>query len=264
MELKQRNIPEIVETERLMVLTASERYPKYYSHAQEATLFFSNFLKSIDRDRFIFAMLLSLAKKHLMLALLSTVRLHRIQAMLDLRQVLEAGASAAFAIANPEQEHFVEADDHGILSASQRLTKKRYEWLEEHFPDGSAAIRDMKAIINESMGHANIISAHNNFRFNDIAGSFDAPVFDIEDEHFVRTDLWMIGNIAIGLMDLLYGVNKGRDVIKFVDNFGTWLGKLRGDNDALHAEMTASERYKRAQEVLARIASSQFNRTTGS
>jgi hypothetical protein len=36
-----------------------------------------------------------------MLALLSTLRLHKVQSMMNLRQVLESGASAAFAIANP-------------------------------------------------------------------------------------------------------------------------------------------------------------------
>jgi hypothetical protein len=31
--------------------------------------------------------------------------------------------------------------------------------------------------------------------------AFDAPFFDLEDEHFVKTDLWMIGDVAIGLMN---------------------------------------------------------------
>jgi hypothetical protein len=42
-----------------------------------------------------------------MLALLSTLRLHKVQSMMNLRQTLEAGAAAAFAIANPEREHFM-------------------------------------------------------------------------------------------------------------------------------------------------------------
>jgi hypothetical protein len=57
-------------------------------------------------------------KKHHMLAMFSTLRLHRVQAMMNLRQVLEAGASATFAIANPEQHHFVDTDQHGILDPS--------------------------------------------------------------------------------------------------------------------------------------------------
>ncbi|HSD91661.1 MAG TPA: hypothetical protein VLB11_01370 [Methyloceanibacter sp.] len=114
----------------------------------------------------------------------------------------------------------------------------------------------MKATINESMAHANIIFADNNFRFNENDGSFDAPFFDFEDEYFVKVDLWMIGNIAVGLMDLFYGVNQGRDVIKLVDDFAPRLEKLWNTNKALHAEMTASERYKQTMARLTAEASS--------
>lgn len=95
--------------------------------------------------------------------------------------------------------------------------------------------------------HANLVYTHNNFRFNEDDGSFDAPFFDVEDEHFVKTDLWMIGNIAVGLLDVFYGVNQGRNVMKFVDDFLPRFEKIARDNKALHAEMTATERYKKAQ-----------------
>ncbi|HSD91660.1 MAG TPA: hypothetical protein VLB11_01365 [Methyloceanibacter sp.] len=99
MEYKQSTIDEIVESEKLMVLDAVERYPAHYPYALEAVLFLSNCVKSINKDRWVFGMFLSQVKKHLLLALFSTVRLHRIQAMMDLRQVLEAGACAAFSLA---------------------------------------------------------------------------------------------------------------------------------------------------------------------
>jgi hypothetical protein len=247
MEIKQRTIAEIAETERLLLANADERYPVYYPHALEASLFLSNFVKSVDADRSLFAMFLSQVKKHHTLALFSTVRLHQIQARMNLRQVLEAGASAAFAIANPGPENFVNTDEQGILDPSQKLAKKRYDWFATHYRAGSDAIKNMKATINETTAHANLIYTHNNFRFSENNGSFDAPFFDIEDEHFVKTDLWMIGNIAVGLLDVFYGVNQGQNVIKFVDDFLPRFEKIARDNNALHAEMTATERYKKAQ-----------------
>ena len=63
MKYGQRNIAEMVESERL-VLEAHERYPVFYPHAEEAAHFLSTFLKSIDRDRFVFGMFLSQVKKH--------------------------------------------------------------------------------------------------------------------------------------------------------------------------------------------------------
>ncbi len=250
MEIKQRTIAEIAETEQLLLANAHERYPVYYPHALEASLFLSNFVKSVDADRSVFAMFLSQVKKHHTLALFSTVRLHQIQARMNLRQVLEAGASAAFAIANPGPENFVDTDDQGILNPSQKLAKKRYDWLDRHYLAGSDAIKGMKATINETTAHANLVYTQNNFRFNDSGDGFDAPFFDVEDEHFVKTDLWMIGNIAVGLLDLFYGVNQSRDVIKFVDDFRPRFEKIARDNKTLHGEMTATERYKRAQQKL--------------
>ena len=63
-----------------------------------------------------------------MLAFLSALRLHHVQAMMNLRQVLEAGAAAAYCIANPKVEDFVDIDEFGIMDPSKELTNKRYRW----------------------------------------------------------------------------------------------------------------------------------------
>src|SRR5215813_3086364 len=91
------------------------------------------------------------------LALLSTLRLHKVQAYMVLRQALEAGAAAAFVIANPEPEHFAKTDAQGFIDPSQELTRKRYKWLDKHFPAGSDVIKEKKRLINNSTAHANIV-----------------------------------------------------------------------------------------------------------
>ena len=60
-----------------------------------------------------------------MLGFLSALRLHHVQTMMNLRQVLEAGSAAAYAIANPKIEDFVDTDDFGIMDPSKELTSKR-------------------------------------------------------------------------------------------------------------------------------------------
>src|SRR5260221_3487812 len=105
MEINQRTIDEILESEKQLVLKGEERYGAYYTHAFNCAIFLTVFLKSADRTRWIFLSFLSQLKKHHTLALFSTLRLHQIQSTMDLRQVLEAGALAAFAIANPEPTH---------------------------------------------------------------------------------------------------------------------------------------------------------------
>jgi hypothetical protein len=235
---------QVVESERLMVLTAPERYGMYYTHAFEASAFLSNFIKSLDGDRLVFGRFYSLIKNHHLLALLSTVRLHEAQSTMNLRHVLEAGACAAFAIAKPDSSHFVTTDSQGLLNSSKKLTGKIYSWLDENYPDGSKNIKAMKDIINASTAHANLVFTGSNFRENE--GSISSPFFDYEDIYFVKTDLWRIGKIAISLLDLFYGVNQGLNVINFVDDFHVRLDALVMQSKAIHAEMTSTDRYKAA------------------
>lgn len=249
MDFEQSTIGEILDSEREMVLKGAERYGEYFVNAADFNHLLNEFLVSINPDRFIFAAFLSQVRKHHTLALFSAIRLHHTQAMMDMRQVLEAGACAAYAIANTDTADFADANDQVIVNPSDTLTKKRYKWLEENYEKCSDAIKNMKGLINSSAAHSNIVYAHTNFKFDTTTGKIDTPFFDFEDEYHVKTDLWMIGNVIMGLMDLFYGVNKGRDVIKFADDFIPRLKTLEKQNKKLKNEMMQTDRYKEAQKI---------------
>lgn len=246
MDFKQSTLGEILDSEREMVIRGVERYGPYFRNASEfINILGSGIIKSIAHDRFVFVIFLSHIRKHLTLALFSALRLHRVQAMMNLRQVLEAGACAAYAIANTEPADFADVKDDGTLDPSPRLAKKRYDWLDQNFPDGSAAIKRMKNMINEIGSHANIVSAQETFKYDLEAGIFNTPFFDYEDEVFVKTDLWQIANVALGLMDLFYGVNQKLKVIKLQDDWSDKFQALAKENERLKAEMLAHERFKK-------------------
>ncbi len=248
MEFSQSTLEEIVESERLMFATAEQRYGRYYKHARGCSVFLSLCITGVNHNQMMFARFFAQMKKHHMLALLSTLRLHKVQAMMNLRQVLEAGAAAAFAIANPEQEHFAIADQQGILDPSQELTKKRYAWLNKNYEAKSQWIKEKKEQINLSTAHANIISADKVFRVSDSGDQVNSPFFDIEDEYFVKCDLWLLGCVALTLMDFFYGVNDGRNVIDFLPEFADSIERMATENNALLAEMKSTDRFKRAAE----------------
>ena len=244
MNFAQSTLEEIWESERLMLLGAKERYGQYWTHARTTTVFLSRCITAINHDRMMFGHFFSHMKKHHTLSLFSAVRLHKVQAMMDLRQVLEAGASAAFALAKPEREHFADADDREILDPSQPLTKKRYAWLDTSYPAKSQWIKETKNNINQSAAHANIVSASNVFRVNDAADQASAPFFDIEDDYHVKCDLWLIAAVALTLMDLFAEVNDPLKVIEFNPDF---LGAMRhyaAENNALLDEMKQTGRFK--------------------
>ncbi len=252
MDFKQSTFQEILDSEREMVLGAEERFGTYYVNAFRFSELLARSIKTVHPSRMIFVLFLSQVRKHHALALFSTVRLHHIQAKMDLRQTLEAGASAAYAIANIDRVDFADVDEEGILNPTQDLDRKRYKWLEQNFAEGSNAIKRLKDIINKSGAHSNIADAHSTFNFDDVSRRFDTPFFDIEDDYFVKSDLWLIANVAMGLLRLFFEVNRTLNVVMFADDFERRIKELSTDNDRLRAEMMQTEPYHRANQLIQR------------
>ena len=168
----EATLEEIVESERQLILEAETRYGKHYLNARACSIFLSRSIVSVELSHHeTFGRCFSQMKKHHMLALLSTLRLHKVQSMMDLRQVLEAGAAAAFAIANPEMHHFVDVDEIGLLDPSKALAQKRYRWLDENFPSASQSIGEKKELINRTTSHANVVSADQTFDVDEEIGN---------------------------------------------------------------------------------------------
>jgi len=256
MEWKQHSIAEMLESETQMVLRGHEHYGEHYDLASTVTIFIGTALKSVHQDRWVFASFMSMVKKYHMLALFSTLRLHQIQATMNLRQMLEAAAMAAFALANPDPQHFVLKGEDGLMRPSKKLNAKIYAWLDANYPDGSKGLKDSKELINESTAHANLIFASRTFDDRTDEGRYGAPFFDITDEWQVQSDLWRIANLGLFILDLFYGVNKSAKGIVFVDDFTDRFMKLAQQTAALREQMVSSERYKRVMESKGQLAPS--------
>lgn len=256
MAYAQSTMEEIIDSERAMILDGSTRFGRHFEHARAATMYLSLCIVSVETDRSdTFGRLYSLMKKQHMLAFLSALRLHKVQAMLNLRQVLEAGAAAAYAIANPDVHDFVDIDQFGIMDPSQDLTNRRYRWLNEYYPAKSSWIKETKGQINVQTAHANIISGDSTFRVADGGDWVSTTFFDVEDEYFVKTDIWLISSVAITLMDFFFGVaddaaRSGRAVMEFRPDFRQTVRGLANESNALLAELKASERYKAAMQKI--------------
>jgi hypothetical protein len=133
-----------------------------------------------------------------------------------------------------------------LVKSPQKLTDKRYRWLEQHFKSKSDVVKWKKDLINTNHSHSNIVSSDSIFKIDDTGALADAPFFDREDDYFVKSDLWLASTIALELADWFFGINRGLKVIKFAPDFIDEVQELAKQADALRAEMTATERFKAA------------------
>ena len=169
---------------------------------------------------------------------------------MDLRQVLEAGACAAYAVAHTALTDFADADEDGILEPAQELAKRRYRWLNEAYPRESQAIKSMKSTINASSAHSNIVAGHHSFKVSDDASRFQTPFFDFEDEYIVRTDLFLVSNSCFALLQLLHIVNEAHGGFVATNDFLPRLNVLAAKNMRIRAQLMQNERYQRAQRLI--------------
>lgn len=236
-------IHDILDAERDMISGAETKYGRDFQNAAGFNDLLNNFLKEAKPDAWIFMLFLSQIKKYHTLALFSIVRLHHIQAMLNLRQVLEAGVNAAYGLANPYQDDFVIKKEDGTLNISDALDGKRYKWIEDNHKKHSDFIHKMKKSINASCAHSNMIYAFNNFQMVDY--KFHTEFFDKSEDHHIKADFFMVGNIALGLLDLFYGINKSCNQMTFIDDFVPCLKALEKINQELKAEAEKHPRFQR-------------------
>lgn len=246
MDPDETTLQGIIEAEHNFVLRAEEKYGEYFTHAVEMISLLNNLTASIDRPtRFLFVAFLSQVRKHFTLALFSAVRRHHVEAGMNLRQVLEGSAWAAYALVHEDIDLFQIQDARGVVEVPQRLSDARNRWLTINYPVKSEEIRRLKKQINKSVAHANISYAFQTFGLGqqDRPG-FTTSYFDAEDDFRVTTDLLMIANFAMGMIDLFVNINQTERVFQLPANFAQQYRALNEQHARLRTEIAAHERFQ--------------------
>jgi hypothetical protein len=195
-------------SEHEMVIDAERRYGDYFLHACNTTILLSNIMMWPIIDCDLFIRFLSQMKKYHTLSVLATVRLHRIQAKMDLRYFLESSVHAGYSLVHTDTTIYFDYAAMSQLDA-KKASLKAYRWIEAAFPDHSKTIRDIKAQINEQMAHANVINSQHNFRY--VPGQtaeIHTSFFDFEDDKWTKVDLWQCAQSGLIAIDLLLAIQK--------------------------------------------------------
>jgi len=225
---KTSDIKSISDMENGLCQEAELKYGDFFTNATDFLSLVNDFINDISLDGWIFTMFLGQFNKHSTLAILSAVRLHHLQGMLNARMALEAGANAAYAIYNRNDEGFIKKLDGDLIEAVS--PGKRYKWLEENFKEGSEAMKNLKGLINDTSAHSNMIYAFSNWKMED--KGFHYLLFDLEQDSgkIVKADLWHIANIMMGTLDLFYGVNEKYKLMNFKPDFVARLKRYEAKN----------------------------------
>lgn len=232
------DIYSISKQENELIRHASSYYGEYFYHAKEIIEFIQNFITGINNPKaWIFVGMFTQVHKHLLLALLSVLRFHNIQAEMDLRQALEAIVLAAYGIAHPKEEDFIKKYNDGSINMKKvkNKNKKIYDWFECNYREYSKKIKNYKNMINEMSAHASLAMSPKNFSFENDEMKY--RFFDLVDKKFVFLDLWKISNISLGFLDIIYKINRKFNQFNVVKNFEAIMGIYFDANHRLKNEI---------------------------
>lgn len=218
------------------LLAADDRYGNAFVNAYNVTILLSNLMLWPVLPCDLFIRFYSQVKKYHALSVLSSVRLHRVQAKMGLRYFLESTVHAAYTLAHPETTNYLDHEKQEIGDA-RKAAGTAYAWIEGAFPDHSAFIKALKEEINQQTAHAHVVnSAHN---FDVVLGRQPEIVtayFDFEDDVLVKLDLWLAAKAGLHSIDLILAVQRrwgGFLPAREAEEFAA----LVADNDAVLAEL---------------------------
>jgi hypothetical protein len=225
------------EHERLV--HAGERYGNYYWNAHKATIMLSNIMVWPVTDCDLFIRFLSQMKKYHTLSMISTVRLHRIQAKMNLRYFVESTVNAAYTLVHTDTKAYFDYKKRQ-QPKSQKASRQAYKWIEGAYIEHSDALQAIKDTINEHTAHANVMNSQHNFRF--VPGEraeIHTSFVDFEEDEWIKVDLWACAQAGLIAIDLLLAVQKkygGFLPSREVDG----LAELIVENGALLSELEAT------------------------
>ncbi len=229
------SLTEISEAENKIVAEAKNKYGKVYENAEKLVFLLWIFLKSVEADAWIFVSFLSQVQKFAFLSLLSTIRQHNAQSLMNIRQIFEAGVLATYALHERNDTTYYYKDKNDVAYVKEGTKEKAYKWLEENYKSHSDTIKNQKRIINNMWTHASILLTPLNFQLEK-EEKFLNSVFDKEDEFQTKNDLWFLANSCWGLLDLFAKEITKTKMAKLSDDFVVKMKQYGDNNEALKKE----------------------------
>lgn len=204
--------------EHKFVVSAEQKFPDEFVILNDLlNILRENFIVQVDVKSHIFLSFFSQVLKFFILSALSAARQHRTQSSMCVRQLLEAGCKAAYAIHFPDADIFVSKNEDGALDEIQNSTKVCYDWLDLNYPELSRSIKDTKDSINDLYAHSNLITSQENFEAQ--GNKYNLLVFDRFGDDFVSANLWLVSTVALKILFLIFRSAQAVETVKLCPSF---------------------------------------------
>jgi hypothetical protein len=242
----QTTLPGLADEEARLFATAEERLGPPFAMARESTLLLTTFMASVCADRHIFIRCMAILKTHHTLALLSVARHHHIQATMNLRQVVEAASSAAYALAHPEAEYVDPVTD--LTFEPKKVSKRSYNWIAKAYPSHSKDLQSMKDHLNDNSTHFNIVQSARIVSDNPEEMVWKTDFFDSPDLYKEQIDLWFLTKTALCSMHLLSEVQQSHGGFVLAPDFEDRANAVASEWERLKDTIQATPRHQAATE----------------
>jgi len=210
---------ELAEQENFRMKATIKRLGDVYALANNTISLMSTGVTGYAESRRVFGEHHAQVVIGLGLSLLSALRGHRTQVYTNLRLALEHSLLSAYALANPDDDHFKARTAEANHQKFMRATV--YPWVKTNHEEFSIEIKRIKDFISKDHSHANIDQAKRNVRAiegGDLGVEID--FFDPEDDNSTYADLIHIHYVGFLALHLLMAVNNPDPKLRVKDGFG--------------------------------------------
>ncbi|ASL48855.1 hypothetical protein bAD24_p00770 (plasmid) [Burkholderia sp. AD24] len=218
--------------ENRLMIDAESTYGEYSTHAFETVDTLMGLLHWPTVPCEIFLRFLAQMKQSLLLCVVSVIRQHRVQAMLNLRYFLETTSHAAFGLAHKDGSAYLK---NGEIDDPKAISGRAYKWLGIEYPEVSEEMKRMKNEINSETAHANILNSIYIFAVEgEPVEVIRNELFDFDDPKLVMADLCNCAHAGLLALELLESVrlkHGGYIPARLADSVSTLRatnGRLRG------------------------------------
>jgi hypothetical protein len=224
---------DFADMESQLIRRNGELAGEFAKFAETATAMFSSTVTHVPRNRALFMGVYSMVRKHLVLAVLSALRQHKVQASLNMRQAIEAAVVMVFLIANADPASLADGlDEDG--RTSDKLNAEARKWLTANYPVHSKALKEMKDDINSTDSHANIVNSYATFDYDSVELGFsENRFFDRDDKDILEISLWNIGHITAYIIATFVKIASDEGSLKLVADVNERIEWLSATNDRL-------------------------------